>query len=69
MLIINKEMDIVHKDMFKKLTDQDGKRIWRHFQRFAEYNDLKLLYNKMLPELVKIEKKILDFQHENDQSK
>ena len=55
--------------MNKKLSSVDGKRIWRHFQRFAEYNDLKLLYNKIVPELVKVEKKIMDFSHEIDQSK
>ena len=38
----------------------DGKRIWRHFQRFAEYNDLKELYSKCIPQLAKFEQKIID---------
>ena len=38
-----------------KLSVSDGKRIWRHFQRFAEYNDLKELYSKCIPQLAKFE--------------
>lgn len=40
--------------------------IWKHFQRFAEYNDLKDLYNKCVPELAKFEERVLDFQTELD---
>lgn len=69
MIAVNNEMDQLIVDMQAKLTVQDGKRIWRHFQRFAEYNDLKLLYNKFMPELIKMEQKILDFTLEVDQAK
>ena len=69
MQLVNKEMDKMITEMQKKLSAQDGKRIWRHFQRFAEYNDLKLLYNKFMPELVKVEQKIMDFTLEVDQAK
>ena len=48
-------------DIQTRLSGNDGKRIWRHFQRFAEYNDLKDLYNKCIPELVRFEQKIIDF--------
>ena len=66
---VNNELDDMLADVRNKLSIQDGKRIWRHFQRFAEYNDLKLLYNKLMPELVKVEQKIIDFTLEIDQSK
>ena len=42
----------------------DGKRIWRHFQRFAEYEDLRDLYKKCIPEISKFECRILDFNDE-----
>lgn len=42
------------------LTLEDGKKIWRHFQRFAEYNDLKELYTKCIPQLVKFESKLIE---------
>lgn len=66
---MNQEIDHLTSEMNKKLTVTDGKRLWRHFQRFAEYNDLKLLYNKFMPELVKIEQKIMDFTLEIDQTR
>ena len=69
MILVNQEMDNLITDMQAKLTVSDGKRIWRHFQRFAEYNDLKLLYNKFIPELAKVEYKIYDFTLEMDQAK
>ena len=55
--------------MHQKLSVQDGRRIWRHFQRFAEYNDFKLLYNKIMPEMAKIEHKMIDFTHDLKQTK
>lgn len=49
-----------------KLDKNDAKQIWSHFQRFAEYKDLKDLYHKTLPEIAKFEQKIINFQAEND---
>ena len=57
-------------DQFNKLTlkmasnldHNDGKKIWNHFQRFAEYSDLKDLYNKCIPKLVKYEQVMEDFE-------
>lgn len=45
----------------QKLDQSDAKKIWAHFQRFAEYSDLKDLYNRTLPEIAKFEQKIFDF--------
>jgi len=47
-----------------KLEKTDGKQIWKHFQRFAEYEDLRELFNKVIPEIAKFEQKIMDFQAE-----
>jgi hypothetical protein len=47
--------------MEKKLDQKDVAKIWAHFQRFAEYGDLKDLYNKVLPEIAKFEQKIINF--------
>ena len=49
-----------------KLDKNDAKHIWEHFQRFAEYKDLKDLYHKCLPEIAKFEQRIINFQTEND---
>lgn len=42
------------------LNLKDGRRIWRHFQRFAEYSDLKELYGKCVPQIAKFEQKIIN---------
>jgi hypothetical protein len=49
-------------DLSKMLDQDDGKKIWEHFQRFAEYSDLKDLYKKCIPPLAKFEQKIIDFR-------
>ena len=46
------------------MSTEDGKRLWRAHQRFAEYEDLRDLYKRCLPEIQNFEKKILD--HETD---
>lgn len=43
------EIDKLTQKFNRNLTIEDGKKIWRHFQRFAEYNDLKELYGKCIP--------------------
>ena len=48
--------------MDDKLTSADGKRFWRQLQRFAEYEDMKDLYSKVIPEIAKFEQKIMDFE-------
>ena len=48
--------------MGKRLSSTDGQRIWRTLQRFAEYNDLKELYQRCIPEIAKFEQRIIDFQ-------
>lgn len=47
--LYGQDLDSVNTQFANVLNIEDGKRIWRHFQRFAEYNDLKELYNKCIP--------------------
>ena len=56
-----REVDKLIKEVDSKLTAGDGKRIWRHFQRFSEYEDLKQLYMKCIPEIARFEQRLLDF--------
>lgn len=37
------------------------KPIWKHFERFSLYEDLKTLYSKVIPEIAKFEQKIINF--------
>ena len=52
---LNGEVTNCQKALNLKMDKEDGTKIWKHFQRFAEYNDLKDLYNKCVPELSKFE--------------
>lgn len=50
----------------KTLVKDDGKKIWRHFQRFCEHSDLKDLENQVIPEIFKFEKKMNDIKKIDD---
>ena len=54
--------------MHARLNKKDGQQIWRYFRRFAEYDDLKDLYKKVIPQLAKFEQKIIDCQSELNQT-
>ena len=59
----------MQKDMLLKLDKNDATAIWKYFQRFAEYDDLKELYGKCIPELAKFEQKMIDYTTENEKQK
>ena len=47
---------------------KDGQRLWRQYQRFAEYEDLRDLYNKCIPEISKFEGKLIEIQGDIEKS-
>lgn len=51
------------------MDKDDATRIWKHFQRFADYEDLKELYQKCIPELAKFEVKMIDYSDQIEQCK
>ena len=61
-----KEIDTIYKECANKLALKDAQRIWRQQQRFAEYEDLRDLYKKCIPEISKFELKIMEFQKDID---
>lgn len=66
---LSSEITEYSKDLALKLDKNDATRIWKHFQRFAEYSDLKDLYAKCIPELAKFEQQIINFKDENEKQK
>ena len=58
---LGKQLDKVYTEAQAKLDKNDAKNIWSHFQRFAQYDDLKDLYHRCLPEIAKFEEKIMNF--------
>lgn len=47
----HEDIEKVNATVAQKLNLSEGQRIWRNFQRFAEYQDLKDLYMKCIPQL------------------
>ena len=48
------------KEIQRKVERDEIKKLWDHFQRFAEYKDLKHLHSIVIPEIVKFEQKIIN---------
>eukprot|EP00347_Sterkiella_histriomuscorum_P012456 403368505 len=55
---INIDIHEIKKDLKLKTYTEETLRIWNNFQNYAEYSDLKDLYQKVLPELSKFEDKV-----------
>lgn len=58
-------MDKLEAELAIKLTKEEGTKLWAQFGRFAEYNDLKALYAKVLPPIAQFEEKLMNYCHEN----
>ena len=56
------ELEELRRQTNDFLTKKDGIRFWRQLQRFSEYEDLKDLYQKVIPEISKFEQRIIDFE-------
>lgn len=46
-----REIDKMDEKVKSNVSRDEGQKIWRQFQRFAEYEDLKDLYQKVVPPL------------------
>lgn len=49
------ELGQLSKECATKMDVKDAQRLWRQFQRFAEYEDLRDLYKRCIPEIAKFE--------------
>ena len=49
-------------EVLKTKSDiQEVKKVWANFQKYAQYEDFKDLYAKILPSIEKFEHKLEDF--------
>ena len=48
----------------KKVDFEEIERIWKNFERYSMYDDLKDLYMKTVPEIFKFENKIEEFRRD-----
>ena len=65
---LNESYCLIEQKVENRLTKQDGQRLWKHFQRFCEYEDLKDLYSKVIPEIAKFEGKLMRFDETINQN-
>ena len=49
------EIDKIFRVCDEKLSHKEAQRLWRQFSRFAEYEDLRDLYQRCIPEISKFE--------------
>lgn len=47
------ELKKLWEELALKTPIEEAGKLWRHFKNFAEYKDLKSLYNKVVPEIDK----------------
>lgn len=52
---INKDTAAINLDLNTKTNNDETIRIWKNFNKYAEFNDLKDLYAKVFPEIRKFE--------------
>ena len=62
---VKRDLAGVKADLKNKTYNEETVRIWQHFNTYAEYADLKDLYNKVLPELGKFEEKLVEQNRDN----
>ena len=58
---------ISKQSIASKIERDELTKVWDHFQRFAEYKDLKHLHTIVIPEIAKFEQKIMVYQKKLDQ--
>ena len=61
---IRAELHALKADLKLKTYNEETLRIWKNFNNYAEYNDLKDLYSKTLPELRNFEDKLITLSND-----
>ena len=57
-------VDEIKSTLAQKLELSALSPIWKHFDRFALYEDLKILHNKVMPEIQKFEERLISCDQE-----
>jgi len=55
--IVGMDKEIVSQSrvLNRKIEREEVTKLWKYFERFAEYKDLKQLHNIVIPEITKFE--------------
>eukprot|EP00347_Sterkiella_histriomuscorum_P007561 403348445 len=63
------ELKSVQNTLPKKAENTEIKKVWENFVNYCSYQDLKDLYNKVMPPLSSFESKMMEMSRDYDQSK
>jgi hypothetical protein len=55
--------------LLRKTDNVETQRVWEEFKKYSSYDDLKDLYNKVMPTLKNYEQKMMVMGNEYEQSK
>lgn len=61
---MNQELNDIQRDLKKKTNNEETSRLWKNFTNYAEYTDLKDLYNKVVPDISRFEDSLIDLSRE-----
>ena len=61
---LSTELTANNRLLARKTEKDDLREIWEHFERFALYDDLKDLNRKVMPEISKFEKRLMEHDAE-----
>ena len=63
--VVRKETTNIRNELKKKTSNEETLRVWKKFDDYAEYRDLKDLYGKVMPQLRKFEDALVSQTSEN----
>ena len=63
--VTRKEIQEAKGELKQKTNMEETVRLWKRFQQYAEYGDLKDLYQKVMPQLRGFEERLMEAQREN----
>lgn len=55
-----REIAEINTVLKSKTGNDETIKIWKNFNKYAEYSDLKDLYNKVFPEIRKFEERLIE---------
>ena len=62
--VIKKDIMDINYELKQKTSNEETVKVWKNFQNYAEYNDLKDLYQKVIPQVSRFEDTLMDLERE-----
>ena len=62
--VIKKDIMEINYELKQKTSNEETVKVWKNFQNYAECNDLKDLYQKVIPQVSRFEDTLMDLERE-----